>query len=65
LLGQVKLFRRYTRTAQDATLGLIVTGSSLESAMAFCKTSKRSYTKYLVQQKLNSVEAGNLKLMFK
>jgi HAE1 family hydrophobic/amphiphilic exporter-1 len=47
-------------TAQDATLGLIVTGSSLESAMAFAKLAQAELYKIPGATEIKlSVEAGN------
>lgn len=47
-------------TAQDATLGLIVTGSSLESAMAFAKLAEAELYKIPGATEIKlSVEAGN------
>jgi HAE1 family hydrophobic/amphiphilic exporter-1 len=47
-------------TAEDATLGLIVTGSSLESAMAFAKLAQAELYKIPGATEIKlSVEAGN------
>ncbi|MFV8325696.1 efflux RND transporter permease subunit [Flavobacterium sp. ZS1P14] len=47
-------------TAQDATLGLIVTGSSLESAMAFAKQAEAELYKIPGATEIKlSVESGN------
>jgi HAE1 family hydrophobic/amphiphilic exporter-1 len=47
-------------TAQDATLGLIITGSSLESAMAFAKLAEAELYKIPGATEIKlSVEAGN------